>query len=177
LIANNVIENADVKFVAIAPDGKEVEELTGKEILIALRRKVKVDEYLRYNSNGSNGHSRGGSRGSRFEKRESVAHKETVELKFSGDVKEKLRAVYSDKLGGQKGALLLDEELDVIKKVGSREVARNVKGSNKSIGAIVLEGNASGSMIRLCDENGIPYLAATNFSSHDGSAKVSLVSL
>ena len=33
LIAKNVIENAKVTFVATAPEGKEVEELTGKEIL------------------------------------------------------------------------------------------------------------------------------------------------
>jgi len=37
LIAKNVIENADIDFVAFAPDGKEVEELNGKEILASLR--------------------------------------------------------------------------------------------------------------------------------------------
>lgn len=171
LIANNVIDNATVKFVAIAPDGKEVEELTGKEILIALRKKISVEEYLKFNKNGN------GNGGGRFEKRDSTPNKATTEVKFDGDVKAKLREVHSQKLGGQKGALLLDEELDVIKKVGSREIARNVKGSSKSIGALVLEGSASGAIIRLCDENGIPFLAATTFSGTVDGAKVELVSL
>jgi len=46
LIIQNVTDNANVKYIAIAPDGKEVEELTGKEILMNLRKKVSVDEYL-----------------------------------------------------------------------------------------------------------------------------------
>jgi DNA primase len=46
LIAKNVCDNAKVMEIAQAPDGKEVEELTGKEILQALRRKVKPKEFL-----------------------------------------------------------------------------------------------------------------------------------
>src|SRR3989338_3791470 len=46
LIARNVISNARILWVAIAPDGKEVEELTGKEILISLRKRVSVEEFL-----------------------------------------------------------------------------------------------------------------------------------
>jgi len=34
LIIQNVVDNARVKYIAIAPDGKEVEELTGKEQLM-----------------------------------------------------------------------------------------------------------------------------------------------
>ncbi len=45
LIAKNVCENANIKFIAVAPDGKEVEELAGKEILQALRRKIKPGEF------------------------------------------------------------------------------------------------------------------------------------
>ena len=39
LIAKNVIANANIAYVAVAPDGKEVEELQGKEILISLRKR------------------------------------------------------------------------------------------------------------------------------------------
>ena len=47
LISKNVTSNADVNYIAVAPDGKEVEELTGKEILVALRRKIDIDDYLK----------------------------------------------------------------------------------------------------------------------------------
>ncbi|MBS3065081.1 MAG: DNA primase [DPANN group archaeon] len=44
LIIKKVAELTNVNFVAFAPDGKEVEELTGKEILKALRSKITWDE-------------------------------------------------------------------------------------------------------------------------------------
>lgn len=44
LIIRNVLEQTKVDFIARAPDGKEVEELTQKEILKALRRKLPVSE-------------------------------------------------------------------------------------------------------------------------------------
>ncbi len=47
LIAKNVNDNADIDFIATAPDGKEVEELTGKEIFQALRKKVEPSEFFK----------------------------------------------------------------------------------------------------------------------------------
>ncbi|MEK0348140.1 MAG: toprim domain-containing protein, partial [Nitrosopumilus sp.] len=47
LIAKNVFENAKIKYIAVAPDGKEVEELMGKEIFINLRKKIPAEEFLR----------------------------------------------------------------------------------------------------------------------------------
>lgn len=47
LIAKNVIDNAKIQFIAFAPDGKEVEELSGKEILSSLRKKISIDEFLK----------------------------------------------------------------------------------------------------------------------------------
>jgi DNA primase len=161
LIANNVIEHADVKFVAVAPEGKEVEELTGKEILQALRKAIPVSDYLRGNGNS-------------FKEKEEKS--ESTEVSFSGDVKAKLRELYSEKLEGTKSALLLDGNFDVIRKVGNREIASAVKGSRTKVAALILDGTATSSLIRLCDENGIQYFAATNFASTE-DAKVKLVSL
>ena len=47
LIANNVNDNAKLVYVAQAPDGKEVEELAGKELHMALRKKVKAEDFFR----------------------------------------------------------------------------------------------------------------------------------
>ncbi len=46
LIARNVLNILDIDFVARAPPGREVEELTGKEIARALQNKVPVQEFL-----------------------------------------------------------------------------------------------------------------------------------
>lgn len=169
LIANNVIDNAKVAYVATAPEGKEVEELTGKEILIALRKKISVDEFKKPKRA-----PRLTSRAPRMEIRE---NKEPTEIKFSGDTKARLREVYEQKAKGQRGALLLDENLDTIRKVGAREIARSVKGARQKVGAIVIDGAATQSVIKLCDEQGIPFLAATNFNAMPDNAKVEIVSL
>ncbi len=46
LIAKEVIQIADLDYVAVAPEGKEVEELTQKEAYKALREKVPPDQFL-----------------------------------------------------------------------------------------------------------------------------------
>ena len=46
LVLRQLIQVADIDYVARAPPGKEVEELTGKEIAKCLRDKVPLSEYL-----------------------------------------------------------------------------------------------------------------------------------
>ncbi len=45
LILRELLEKADIDFIAKAPEGKEVEELTRKEILKALRSKMPVEAF------------------------------------------------------------------------------------------------------------------------------------
>jgi DNA primase len=161
LIAKNVIANANVKYIAVAPDGKEVEELTGKEILLALRKRISVSEYSR----GVGGYSRD----------KDVIPTGKAEVEYKGDVKERLREVYGW-IEGSKSASLLDPAMDVIRKVSSKEVSRGVKNSRKKVFAVVIDGTANSAIIKACDEVGVSYLAATNFGEVEG-AKVELVSL
>ncbi|MBI2044800.1 toprim domain-containing protein [Candidatus Pacearchaeota archaeon] len=46
LIAQNVVDNVKIAAIAVAPEGKEVEELTGKEILMQLRKKFSPEEFF-----------------------------------------------------------------------------------------------------------------------------------
>jgi len=49
MIIRSIIKVAEVDYVAKAPDGKEVEELTRKEIIKALRAKIPLSQYLGIN--------------------------------------------------------------------------------------------------------------------------------
>ncbi len=160
LIARNVIDNARIAYVAVAPDGKEVEELQGKEILIALRKRMPVDEFLRklrYNGDSS-------------ESNEAPVSNVNPEK-----AKEMVKNAY-EKIKGSKLAVLLDETGDVIKRVSPRELGRNVKESRKRIFALVIDGAATSSIIAGCDDFGIAYLGATTFSAVE-NARVKLISL
>ena len=161
LIAQNVINHAKIAYVAVAPDGKEVEELAGKEILIALRRKVTAEEYMRFNGNGYS------------KAKEAV---ESVESTFSGNVKEKMKEIYEGSVKGSKSAALLDGNMDIIRKVSARDAARMIHTTRTKVYAIVLDGAVASSLVRSCDEVGVAYLAATNFG-HVGDSKVKLISL
>jgi len=161
LIAKNVISNANITYVAVAPDGKEVEELTGKEILMALRKRIPVNEFLRkLNGNG-------------FEEVKEIQVGKSGE--DMNNVKEKLRNVYKD-IKDTKSALLLDSNLDVIIKIGVKEVAQAVKNLRKDIFAVVLDGIVTGTFAKLCEERGIKYIGAINFGSVK-DVKVNLIGL
>ena len=161
LIAKNVIINARIAYVAMAPDGKEVEELMGKEILIALRKRMPAREFL----------SR--ARDIRDEPVEKLEEK--VVATYSGDVKEGIRKAY-DKIKDTKQALLLDGNLDVIRAVSSKEVSRTVRMSKRDVFAVVIDGSVLSAIIEACEERGVQYLAATQFTKV-GETKVNLISL
>jgi len=167
LIAKNVIDNAKIAYVAVAPDGKEVEELVGKEILLALRKRMSVSDFVRYELRGMSGND--------TRSYSNAPAKEEVK-EYSGDIKEAVRKAF-ESIKGEKVALLLDSNMDVIRKVSSKEVSRNIANSRQKVYAVVIDGTATGSMFEACDEFGVRHLAATTFSSHDENAKVNLISL
>ena len=169
LIAKNVSDNANIAYIAVAPDGKEVEELMGKEILMALRKRIPTNEFYRKNKAELE------KVGDEAEDKEIAEASIKEEPSFKGDVKEAIRKKYQD-IKGTKMALILDGNMDVIRKVSSKEVSRNIRGSKQKVFAVIVDGNAVGSIIEACDEMGVSYLGATNFSSFD-NAKVSLISL
>jgi len=163
LIAQNVINNAKIAFVAVAPDGKEVEELAGKEILIALRKRMSVNEFLRILARNG-------------DYRESAPEAASPEPKLSAEqIKKSLKDAY-EKIKESKQALILDANLDVIKRISPRDLGRSITTSRNPVFAVVIDGSATGGIIRTCDESGVKYLAATNFASAEG-AKVNLLSL
>ena len=159
LIAKNVIDNATIAYVAVAPDGKEVEELAGKEILVALRKRMPTSEFLRRTQYDI----------------DDPLDTEQPTIPFTGDAQEAIKAAY-EKIRGTRTAVLVDGNFDVIKKVSSREVTRNVLSSRKQIFAVVIDGAAVSPTIRACDDRGVQYVAASTFGVSD-NPKVKMVSL
>lgn len=110
LIAQNVCDNAKVVYIAQAPDGKEVEELAGKELLMALRKKVKPEEFFKKFERFERP-----SRPSRFERTEEVSKKSKSEKKISAAEKDNLKELMSEIRG--KNALVLGENLEILRNV------------------------------------------------------------
>ncbi len=102
LIAKNVCDNAKVVYLTQAPDGKEVEELTGKELLQALRKKVPKDVFFR--NSGS------------FSREVSEKVVESIERRALNDEdRSRLRELSAELKG--RNVLVLNESLEIVQNV------------------------------------------------------------
>jgi len=162
LIAQNVVDNARVDYIAVAPDGKEVEELTGKEILMNLRKKVPLEEFL-YRNKMKKG-------ASSIEDSESVEE----EFQFDEEKREELKNLGSQIEGTDK-AVLLDSSLKEMKRVSARAISGSLRRGEKTPSVILIDGTVTSSLIRAAEEANVKVIVAKNFAAT--SEKIKLLSL
>jgi DNA primase len=148
LIIQNVADNASIDYIVVAPDGKEVEELAGKEILMILRRRTPLNEFL---------------------KREGMQRREQVETpskrnELSNEEKEKLKKILKENDGSGK-AVLLDESLREIREISSRGFGGSLRRIDEKPYAIVLDGTVTSSVIESAEDAGCQVLVAKNFAA------------
>jgi DNA primase len=156
LIAQNVVDNAAVRYIAAAPDGKEVEELMGKEILMNLRKKVSPREFL-------------------SKKISAPSYSEpTPEFEISSEDKEKLKRISQANQGSGK-AIVLNESLEEIRKFSAKTVAGSLRRIEERPFVIIMDGTVTGSIIQAAEEANCQIIAANNFATTD--TKIKLLSL
>jgi DNA primase len=174
LIVQNVSDNANVKYVASAPDGKEVEELTGKEILMSLRKRIPVREFL----SGFQERVNRIERNERFqrneERREIVPAKEEKIFELTVDDKNKLKEIARENEGSGK-AILLDSSLRELKAISTKTLASTLRRLNQKPFVIVIDGVATNHIIGSAEEVGCKAIVARNFATTD--TKIKLLSL
>ncbi len=151
LIAQNVNDNAKLAYITVAPDGKEVEELTGKEILICLRKKVTPEDFF--------GKKRSSPRA--FKKEEVTEAPKKVDLD-----KKKLKEEAGKNKGSGK-AVLFDDSLKEIRTVSGKSVVGMLRNLSPGPAAIVLDGTATKILIKAAEDAGVSAIVAKNFTSTD----------
>lgn len=173
LIIQNVLDNAKVKYIAMAPDGKEVEELTGKEILMTLRKKIPVEEYIsrsRYSDNRYSDNRRSYSRQDSDESQAPVKKTNALsdkEIKF-------LEELSSENAGSGK-ALILDEDLKEMKAVSVKTLIGTLRRIQRQPRALVIDGTVTGGMIEAAEDVGCAAIVAKNFAA--SSKNIQMLSL
>jgi DNA primase len=176
LIIKNVTENAKIDYIAMAPDGKEVEELTGKEALQALRKKVPAKEYKIDNrSRGVRDYRE--NKSSRYDRRDTnQSNKITKDSKDIKKMSTKEKDEIKDKvqdLVGSKGALIFNEKLETIKKLPAGRLGSLDLEEDPYI--IAIDGTATPRVIENCEKLGCSNLIASNFVNAD--TNINLVSI
>ena len=150
LIIKNVTENADIDYIAIAPEGKEVEELTSKEILQALRRRESVNDYMKLEGNRKS------------KKEESEEPSNSKKERMTDEEKEKVREVLDEMLG-TKAAVLFNKNMEVVKKLPLSRLF--YFKPEQEIYALAINDAATPNIIRAAEEMGVSNIVAKNFTT------------
>lgn len=186
LIIKELLGVTDLDYVTKAPDGKEVEELTKKEIHKALRSRISVGQAKKVISQvkpQTRPVTRAPSRApvrrptttrppptSRYERRPPMRPAVTRQPRLKEDEKAKFKEMLED-LVGTKGAYILDKGLNILGKVPVKELATTVKSLNSGIHAIIFDGIADKEIVESADSARVKFVVAMQSKIKPGTSR------
>jgi DNA primase len=186
LIIKELLQVADIDYIARAPDGKGVEELVQKEILKSLRQKIPVEQAFDYYQvskkrrvaimEATRKKTGGKSERAASEEIEAApAREEPVEFESVAEpekpkiIEEPREEVQKEskespfrehitQLSGTLSARLLDGGNNIISEVPVRDLASALKDANGNIASVVFDGVITQRIVDIAAEKGIANL-------------------
>ncbi len=187
LIIKELLQVADIDFIARAPDGKGVEELVQKEILKSLRQKIPVEQAFDYYQVSKKrrfaimdaARKKMGGKSEPAQEFEPEQEKnepeqlelpvETVKPKILEEPKEEVKKnVFQEhisQLSGSLSARMLDESNNIIHEVPVRDLATALKDINGNIMSVVFDGVITQRIVDIASEKGISNLIGAKIGS------------
>jgi DNA primase len=162
LIIKELLATCEIDYICKAPDGKEVEEITKKEINKALRNKITIEQYRLETNQIQN---KNNHRKERFRQKERPQLREKPQLKPSLKISKKEKETYQemlDDLIGTRGAYLLDKEQNILGKVPTSELPTTIKNMGNSIHTIVFDGTIDRELIKFAERADIKNIVGMN---------------
>lgn len=197
LITRELSQLAEVDYVTKAPDGKEVEEITKKEIHKALRSRVAIEQ-VKLDING---------------KRQSLERSPQIEAAKIVPVAEKpsyerrpLRSVpvrtfqssrapramsYSrprvtkenltkykdmlDNLVGTRGAIILDDGSNILGKVPTSEITTTLADIRTGVDAIIFDGDINSDIVSAAERSGVKKLVAMKSKVKPSDTRINII--
>tara|TARA_Y100000310_G_scaffold343572_1_gene451863 strand:+ start:1757 stop:2998 length:1242 start_codon:yes stop_codon:yes gene_type:complete len=166
LIIREVSGVADIDFVIKAPDGKEVEEITKKEIHKALRSKVAIEQYKMESKDYAPktelrakverkpvARTAVRSNGAPAVRSAPTIRKPSVSSEHQQNFKKML-----EDLVGTRGAYILDENLDKLGKVPITEIVPTLRSLNSGVFAIIFDGIVTSEITSMAERTNVQYL-------------------
>jgi DNA primase len=166
LIVKELMATADIDYVTKAPDGKEVEELTKKEIHKALRSRVAAEQIRMEISKGEEEHHRPEPQPQR---------KPYYEKPLTPQERDVFRDISED-LIGTRGAYLLDEKLNILGKVPVSELQGTLRSINNAY-AVVFDGSIEREMVRAAERANVKHLIAMNNRVRPQETRIKLATI
>ena len=173
LIIRELALTTEVDYVSRAPDGKEVEELTKKEIHKALRSRITFEQAKQDIKPLESRDIR--SNISHSVQRPMPVVSRVIKKKLELPRKEKL--IFKellDKLVGTRGAYILDKDSKILGKVPTSELISTVS-SLKQVYAIILDGLIDRDLVKAAETSETKFLVAMNSRVNDSDTSMNIV--
>jgi len=165
LIIKELMTVAEIDHVTRAPDGKEVEEITKKEIHKALRSRISPEQ----------------AKLEAKDERPQRVHRKPVArpqyekkavVKLTDDEKKKFSGMLED-LIGTRGAYVLDDKLKILGKVPLTELASTMKSLSTGVYAIVFDGVVENDIVAIAEKTSVKFLVG--MTSKARPSKITIV--
>ncbi|HLD15943.1 MAG TPA: DNA primase DnaG [Candidatus Nanoarchaeia archaeon] len=204
LIIKELSGIAEIDYVAKAPDGKEVEEITKKEIHKAIRSKITLEqakmemkdtsERIRGPMMTQNREAQQARQDSRppfrteskpdqrpfqrdnrsFQQREDFRKPFVKKSTITKTDSDNFKRMLED-LIGTKGAYILDESSNILGKVPTTELPITIKSLGSGINAVIFDGEVTSEIAQVAESARVKYLVAMSSKVKPNETRVEIV--
>jgi DNA primase len=205
LIIKGLLNVAEIDFVTKAPDGKEVEEITKKEIHKCLRSKIATEQVKLEIDSGANNDriqessfkkaaskqqiqttERRNNNGNNTQQQSNYQQRQLPPKPFQTQDKRKEQISSQDKnefkrlledLVGTNGAYILNEKKEILGKVPITELNSTIKSLGTGIYAIVLDGNIDSTLIEIAERAYVKFIVGMELKVKTGMTRINLLTV
>ena len=166
LIIKQLADCAEIDYVAKAPDGKEVEELTKKEVIKCLRNKIPFDTFIERISE---------RRG--YRPRPPVRRKAYTRAEPRTRVREARINPYEKKLKELEGTLrgvLLDSEGNAISEADVKDISDEIEKQGDGIDTVVFDGIITQRLVDIANKNHVKNIVGVRKSRIDNRGEINI---
>ena len=164
LILRELLQIADIDFVAFSPRGKSVEDMSRKEIIKALRNKIPV-EYVREQYYAEDGERRATPKGT-SETNGAAPPPEPVPSPTPETASKEPSSLrnHLERVSGRTVARFLSADFGVLSEVRADEIERTLDGVSGQIAGVVADTAVDQRLLDRLVGRGVEFVAARDFS-------------
>ena len=169
LIIKELMGVTDLDYIAKAPDGKEVEEITKKEIHKALRSRI-AGEQIKLEVTKNNHHE---AKKPYYAK--PVQQRRYVKKDQISEGHKKLFRDMLESLVGTRGAQVLDDKMNVLGRVPITELETTIKSLASGVYAVVFDGIIDKGLTKAAEGSNVKYLVGMDAKVSPSETKIELI--
>ncbi len=147
LILKELLQVADVDYVAMSPEGRSVEDMTYKEISKALHNKTPVEQ-LNYMKDRKTEHEHLQTHAKVIQRKKVKEDMDTIDY-FKAHLQE---------LAGTFKARLLDQDRNILKETTVRDLAKELKETPENTRSVVFDGVITQRIVDIAEDKDLDYV-------------------